>query len=60
MIADLDTGVRYDHPDILALAATLLAVAIYHTFNYDREYRISADHVARAEAERTQLLAAGN
>jgi cytochrome o ubiquinol oxidase subunit 1 len=40
---------------------TLLAYAIYHTFNYDREYRIPADQVLRTEAARTQqLLAAGS
>jgi cytochrome o ubiquinol oxidase subunit 1 len=39
----------------------LLAYAIYHTFNYDREYRIPADQVLRTEAARTQqLLAAGS
>ena len=38
----------------------LLAVAIHHTFNYDREYRIPADQVLRTESDRTQLLAAGS
>jgi cytochrome o ubiquinol oxidase subunit 1 len=33
--------------------------AIYHTFNYDREFRIPAEQVLRTENERTQLLAAG-
>jgi cytochrome o ubiquinol oxidase subunit 1 len=28
----------------------LLAVAIYHTFNYDRDYYIPADEVRRVEA----------
>jgi cytochrome o ubiquinol oxidase subunit 1 len=37
----------------------LLAYAIYHTFNYDREFRIPADQVMRTENERTRLLAAG-
>ncbi|MBB3349734.1 cytochrome o ubiquinol oxidase subunit I [Sphingomonas sp. BK069] len=39
----------------LALVA-LLATAIGHTFNYDREARISADDVALVENERTQQL----
>jgi cytochrome o ubiquinol oxidase subunit 1 len=30
----------------------LLAVAIHHTFNYDREFRISADHVRSVEVAR--------
>jgi cytochrome o ubiquinol oxidase subunit 1 len=39
----------------------LLGYAIYHTFNYDREFRIPADEVSRTENERTQqLLAAGS
>jgi cytochrome o ubiquinol oxidase subunit 1 len=38
----------------------LLGVAIHHTFNYDREFRIPADQVLRTENERTQLLAAGS
>jgi cytochrome o ubiquinol oxidase subunit 1 len=36
----------------------LLATAIGHTFNYDRDYRISADEVALAEDERTRQLKA--
>ncbi|MEJ1963182.1 MAG: cytochrome o ubiquinol oxidase subunit I [Gammaproteobacteria bacterium] len=39
--------------------AALLVSAIYHTFNYNREFRIPADQVLRAETERSQLLAAG-
>jgi cytochrome o ubiquinol oxidase subunit 1 len=35
----------------------LLAVAIGHTFNYQRDYYIPADEVMRTEAGRTQLLA---
>jgi cytochrome o ubiquinol oxidase subunit I len=39
----------------------LLGYAIYHTFNYDREFRIPAEQVLRTENERTQqLLAAGS
>ena len=38
----------------------LLAVAIHHTFNYDREFRIPASDVLRAESDRTRLLAAGS
>ena len=30
----------------------LLAVAIHHTFNYDRDYYIPADEVGRVEAAR--------
>jgi cytochrome o ubiquinol oxidase subunit 1 len=38
----------------------LLGYAIYHTFNYDREFRIPAEQVLRTESERTQqFLAAG-
>ncbi|MBO4122652.1 cytochrome o ubiquinol oxidase subunit I [Cupriavidus gilardii] len=35
----------------------LLAVAIGHTFNYQRDYYIPAEHVVRTEEERTRLLA---
>jgi cytochrome o ubiquinol oxidase subunit I len=38
--------------------AGLLAVAIGHTFNYNRDFRLSADEVVRTERERTQLLSA--
>jgi cytochrome o ubiquinol oxidase subunit 1 len=34
-----------------------IAYAIFHTFNYDRDYYIPADTVARVEGERTRLLA---
>jgi cytochrome o ubiquinol oxidase subunit 1 len=40
--------------------AAILVVAIYHTFNYDREFRIPADEVLRTESERSRLLAAGS
>ncbi|HEX4870416.1 MAG TPA: cytochrome o ubiquinol oxidase subunit I [Moraxellaceae bacterium] len=38
----------------------LVVGAIVHTFNYDRDYYISADEVARVEAARTQQLEALN
>ena len=34
----------------------ILAVAIGHTFNYDRDYNIPADEVTRTEERRTRLL----
>ena len=37
----------------------ILAVAIHHTFNYNREFHITVDDVFEAEASRTRLLAAG-
>ncbi len=37
--------------------ALLLLVAIAHTFNYHRDYYLSADEVNRVEASRTELLA---
>ena len=39
--------------------AGLLVVAIGHTFNYNRDTSIPADEVARTEAKRPPLLAAG-
>ncbi|QUS37442.1 cytochrome o ubiquinol oxidase subunit I [Tardiphaga alba] len=36
----------------------VIAGAIYHTFNYKRDYHIPVDHVINTEAERTKLLAA--
>jgi cytochrome o ubiquinol oxidase subunit 1 len=36
----------------------ILAVAIHHTFNYNREFHIPVDEVSEAEASRTRLLAA--
>ena len=41
----------------LSFVATI-GYAIFHTFNYDRDYYIPADEVARVEDERTRLLAA--
>jgi cytochrome o ubiquinol oxidase subunit 1 len=35
-----------------------VAVSIYHTFDYKRDYYIPADEVARTEAERTRMLEA--
>jgi cytochrome o ubiquinol oxidase subunit I len=44
---------------LAALSFTALVVyAIYHTFNYDREYRFPLDEIIRTEDERTRLLAA--
>ncbi len=37
--------------------ATIVAGAIYHTFNYDRDYHIPAEEIAEVEAERTRQLA---
>jgi cytochrome o ubiquinol oxidase subunit 1 len=37
----------------------ILAVAIAHSFNYDRDYYIPADEVTATENRRTELLAAG-
>ena len=36
----------------------IIAGAIYHTFNYKRDFHIPVDHVINTEAERTKLLAA--
>ena len=36
----------------------MLAVAIYHTFDYKRDYYIPADEVTRTEEERTRMLEA--
>jgi cytochrome o ubiquinol oxidase subunit 1 len=38
----------------------VLAVAIFHTFNYDREFRIPADQVLRTEGHRAPLPAGGH
>jgi cytochrome o ubiquinol oxidase subunit 1 len=38
--------------------AAMIGYAIWHTFDYDRDYHISADVVSRTEDERTALLAA--
>ncbi|PSJ39506.1 cytochrome o ubiquinol oxidase subunit I [Allosphingosinicella deserti] len=40
---------------MLSLVA-IIGVAIWHTFNYDRDYYIPAEEVARIEDERTRLL----
>ena len=37
----------------------LIGYAIFHTFNYDRDYFIPSDEVSRIEGARTQLLAGG-
>ena len=37
----------------------LIAYAIAHTFNYDRDYFIPSDEVAQTEGERSRLLAGG-
>ncbi len=36
----------------------LIAVAIHHTFNYDREFHVPVEEIERAEGERTRQLAA--
>ena len=36
--------------------AALIATAIAHTFNYDRDFNIPADEVVQTEEERTRLL----
>ncbi|NRF50507.1 cytochrome o ubiquinol oxidase subunit I, partial [Pseudomonas stutzeri] len=41
---------------ILSFAA-VIGVAIFHTFDYNRDYYVPADDVARCEADRTRLLA---
>ncbi len=44
----------------LAFASFVLLIgyALWHTFDYEREFHLSLDEVVRAENERTQLLAA--
>ncbi|WP_019515061.1 cytochrome o ubiquinol oxidase subunit I [Sphingomonas sp. Mn802worker] len=37
--------------------AGILAVSIFHTFNYDRDFHIHADEVEQTEGERTRVLA---
>jgi cytochrome o ubiquinol oxidase subunit 1 len=37
----------------------MVGFAIFHTFNYKRDYYIPADVVTRTEEERTRILAAG-
>uniref|UniRef100_UPI0025F77405 cbb3-type cytochrome c oxidase subunit I n=1 Tax=uncultured Xylophilus sp. TaxID=296832 RepID=UPI0025F77405 len=41
-----------------AAFVALVAVAIAHTFNYQRDYYIDADEVVRTETERSRILAA--
>jgi cytochrome o ubiquinol oxidase subunit 1 len=36
----------------------MLAVSIYHTFDYKRDFYIPADEVTRTEEERTRMLEA--
>jgi cytochrome o ubiquinol oxidase subunit 1 len=38
----------------------LLATVIVHTFNYKRDFYISAEAVARVESDRTRLMAAAH
>ena len=38
--------------------AGIIAVSIFHSFNYDRDYYIPADEVSHEEGERTRRLAA--
>ncbi|HEY0199558.1 MAG TPA: cytochrome o ubiquinol oxidase subunit I [Rhodanobacter sp.] len=42
---------------VIVSFVALIAAAITHTFNYQRDYHIPADEVARVEAARTTLLA---
>ncbi len=42
----------------IATFAGLVGYAVWHTFNYDRDYHIPADEVARTEEARTRALAA--
>ncbi len=44
-------------PLAVLAALTLVGVAIFHTFNYKRDYHIDANEVVRTEALRTRLLA---
>jgi cytochrome o ubiquinol oxidase subunit I len=37
--------------------AGLIGTVIFHTFNYDRDYTVAADEVARIEGARTQTVA---
>jgi cytochrome o ubiquinol oxidase subunit 1 len=39
--------------------AALLGIAIYHTFNYKRDFHVPVDEVVATEGKRTRLLAAG-
>ena len=42
---------------VVVAFVALLVTAIAHTFNYQRDYHIPADEVARVEAARTELIA---
>ncbi len=42
----------------IATFAALVGYAVWHTFNYDRDFHIPADEVARTEDARTRALAA--
>jgi cytochrome o ubiquinol oxidase subunit 1 len=42
---------------VIASFMVMIGSAIAHTFNYDRDYYISADDVAKIEDARTQQLA---
>jgi len=44
-------------PLAAASFAALILAAILHTFNYDRDYHLPAEEVARIEGDRTRLLA---
>ncbi len=62
-LAVLATGMGFGliwHMWLLAGAGfvAMIAAAIYHTFNYDRDFNIPAEEVARTEAARAQALAA--
>jgi len=51
----------FDAPNVpenhaMMLTIPFVAYAIFHTFNYDREYHVTQDEVARTEAERTRLM----
>ncbi|MVW80342.1 cytochrome o ubiquinol oxidase subunit I [Bordetella sp. 02P26C-1] len=46
----------YMWPLAIISFVTLIAVAIFHTFNYNREYYVPAEEVERTEATRTRLL----
>jgi cytochrome o ubiquinol oxidase subunit 1 len=45
-------------PLVFASFVALIVGAIVHTFNYERDYYVPADEVARIEGERTRLLSA--
>nr|WP_315431333.1 cytochrome o ubiquinol oxidase subunit I [uncultured Albidiferax sp.] len=44
-------------PLVVLSFVALVATAIFHTFNYKRDYHIDAHEVVRTEGERTRLLA---